>query len=168
MAPLKPNICVSFYGSGGGLYSQATRHGCWVLCYNMRAKKSACSMEGKRFYKGKQRVPICVGASPPSHVTHGDPTPHTQTHILVLTHMLAHEWARTSPPASICTLTNQCPGSHTPRGWRVTRDRMPGPPQASIHSHLPTHPKGQGEQRKWKKSVTHEEPPFHTLVHISY
>ena len=133
------------------LHAGAPRHWLWVLC-DKHTEKYTCSMKGKNFKKGK--VSSHLEQSPPcSHVAHM--TTHTRAH-------------RTDSPHTR-TLTVHAPvqhsrpdaRAHTHTHRRPTRWHTP-------HTCTRTRTKVQAQQRKWKKSVTHEEPPFHPLVHISY
>lgn len=75
--------------------------------------------------------------------------------MLALTHMLAHVQAHKAahlPPASVHSRISAQALTLPEAGVsQVTACR--DPPQASIHSHLPTHPKGQGEQKEVEEKV---------------
>lgn len=130
--------------------------GFFAIIYKQRNK---CVLwRVKKIKKENNEFPSVV-EPPHIHIQHMEPTyhtdvhPHAHTHSHASTHAGSHsgipphrhphshssipmdEWALTLPKAGMYTHTRP----HT------------STPQASTHSHSPTHPKGQGEQRKWKK-----------------
>lgn len=90
--------------------------------------------------------------------------------MLALTHMLAHVQAHKAahlpPPSVHSRISAQALTLPEAGVSHVTACHDP-PRPAFIHTYPHTQ-KGRENKRKWKKSVTHEEPPFHPLVHISY